>query len=61
MKSEIELFCNDTNEAKELIEALEKDFKVNHIFSGCSKPVLMIDGMTYSGKGNIISQFNLKI
>jgi len=53
-KRTIELIANNSKGATELKKALsERGFNVNHIYTGCLKPMLIEDGYLVIGSGNI--------
>jgi len=61
MSVKVDFLANDSIEALDLKEALEKNgYEVNHIHSGSSKPIVLGKNMHLHGAGNIRTQLTVK-
>jgi hypothetical protein len=53
-KRSVEFIANNTKEALDMKKSFEeKDFEVNHIYTGSSVPILIDEGNYTVGAGNI--------
>ncbi len=56
----IEFLANDSRKSIEMKKSFkDKGYKINHIYSGSSKPIAMEEGMFIVGAGNIRAYYNL--
>jgi hypothetical protein len=59
-KRNIELIANNTDGALEMKKALsERGYEVNHIYTGCSTPILIENSNYTVGSGHIRAMYGL--